>query len=62
MKEAVTITLDSLEIKKQEIQLAIVKPFEYSRWPNDNEFTALHPLLLQLSNVQVQIDILKGLL
>lgn len=42
--------------KKQELQIKIAKIFDYGRWPNDDDFLSLYPILINLIKIQSKID------
>lgn len=60
--EELKIEIDCLKARKSGIQIAISRPFEYDRWPPDDEFYALIPLLSELTLVQGKIDVLEEVL
>jgi len=60
--EEIKIEIECLQSLKEEIQIAITKPTEYGRWPSDNDFLALQPLLSKLVKTQAKIDTLNEVL
>lgn len=60
--DEIKIELEWLQAKKQGIQISITKPTEYGRWPSDEEFLALQPLLVELVQTQAKIDALEEVL
>lgn len=62
MNEEIKIELECLDSTKEQIKVSISNFFSYNRFPNDDDFNDMLPLMLKLSNVNAQIDILKDVL
>lgn len=53
--EELEIAIDVLKQKKSDLQILMSKPFEYGRWPNDNEFEEITSNGIELGKVEAQI-------
>ncbi len=60
--EEIQIQIDVLMLKKSDLQIAMAKPFEYGRWPNDNEFHEVTKNGIELAKVEFSINELTEVL
>ena len=61
-QETIQIAIDIYKNKASDIELSIVKPTEYGRWPTDDEFAALRDKCDALKIIKAQVFVLEELL